>query len=331
MGWSSPVGKHAAIRALRRLAGAGVPAAVCISLVAAAPMPAAAGAPEPGYSGDPPLYGVTIDRIPRMKPLLSALAALPERPTARVYFDVGEPASYYASPVAEISRVGTVMGELLDSSDEKRIGVAAFQERVESYISQLGSSVGIWEMGNEVNGNWTGSYPDVAAKLTEAYEDVAAAGGRTALTLYANNFGPAHCGDGESELTPVQFTNSYVPSRVAQGLNYVFLSYYPTQCGGIEPSSAQVAEAMLALHALYPNAALGFGEVGLPRHATRRTLAQAGQIMSWAYSLAPGLPYYVGGYFWWYAVQDALSPKSPLAAGLTGAFAAESEALAAGP
>ena len=53
--------------------------------------------------------------------------------------------------------------------------------------------------------------------------------------------------------------------------------------------------------------------------------------MSWAYSLAPGLPYYVGGYFWWYAVQDALSPKSPLAAGLTGAFAAESEALAAGP
>lgn len=265
-----------------------------------------------------------------MKTLLGALAALPERPTARVYFDVGEPASYYAAPVAEISRVASVMGELLDSSDEKRIGVAAFQERVESYIAALGSSVGIWEIGNEVNGNWTGSYADVAAKLTEAYEDVAAAGGRTALTLYANSFGPEHCGDGESELTPVQFTNSYVPSRVAKGLDYVFLSYYPTQCGGIEPSSAQVAEAMVALHALYPNAALGFGEVGLPHRAARRTLAQAEQIMSWAYSLAPGVPYYVGGYFWWYAVQDALSPRAPLAGSLRESFAAESAALAAG-
>lgn len=265
-----------------------------------------------------------------MKTLLGALAALPERPTARVYFDVGEPASYYAAPVAEISRVGTVMGELLDSSDEKRIGVAAFQERVESYIAALGSSVGIWEIGNEVNGNWTGSYADVAAKLTEAYEDVAAAGGHTALTLYANSFGPEHCGDGESELTPVQFTNSYVPSRVAKGLDYVFLSYYPTQCGGREPSSAQVAEAMVALHALYPNAALGFGEVGLPHRAARRTLAQAEQIMSWAYSLAPGVPYYVGGYFWWSAVQDALSPRAPLAGSLRESFAAESAALAAG-
>jgi hypothetical protein len=87
---------------------------------------------------------------------------------------------------------------------------------------------------------------------------------------------------------------------------------------------------MVALHALYPNAALGFGEVGLPHRAARRTLAQAEQIMSWAYSLAPGVPYYVGGYFWWYAVQDALSPRAPLAGSLRESFAAESAALAAG-
>jgi hypothetical protein len=31
------------------------------------------------------------------------------------------------------------------------------------------------------------------------------AGGRTALTLYANDFGPDHCGDGHAELTPVRF------------------------------------------------------------------------------------------------------------------------------
>ncbi len=278
-----------------------------------------------------PLFGVTIDRTSGLKNALAALQALPDRPTARVYFDVHEPASYYAGPVRALDGPSTVMGELLDSSDERSITVAGYQERVESYLSTLGADVGIWEIGNEVNGNWTGGYAEVAAKLTEAYDDVAAAGAPAALTLYANEFGPQHCGDGEAELTPVQFSQQYVPANVAQGLSYVFLSYYPTQCGGIEPSSEVVAQEMVRLHALYPHASLGFGEVGLPRRASRRTTALAEQVMSWAYSLSPGLPYYVGGYFWWYASQDALGPRAPLRSALAAGFEAESAALGAGP
>ena len=76
---------------------------------------------------------------------------------------VHEPASYYADAVSELDSVGTVMGELLDSSDAKHIGVASFQQRVESYLSVLGATVGIWEVGNEVNGDWTGPYADGAA------------------------------------------------------------------------------------------------------------------------------------------------------------------------
>jgi hypothetical protein len=111
----------------------------------------------------------------------------------------------------------------------------------------------------------------------------------------------------------------------------VFLSYYPTQCAGIEPTSEAVAQEMVRLHALYPNASLGFGEVGLPRRASRATTALAEQVMSWAYSLSPGLPYYVGGYFWWYASQDALGAKAPLRSTLAAAFEDESTALGAGP
>ena len=44
----------------------------------------------------------------------------------------------------------------------------AFQSRVQSYLATLGASVGIWEIGNEVNGNWTGTCATGAAKLTEA-------------------------------------------------------------------------------------------------------------------------------------------------------------------
>jgi len=294
-------------------------------LLALAAWPAAAPA-----AGDAPLYGVTVDRITHLEETTAALAALPFRPTTRVYFSVGEPASYYTQALAHIDPVSAVMGELLDSSDEQSISTEAFQARVEAYLHTLGSEVDIWEVGNEVNGNWTGSYPAVAAKLTEAYEDVASAGGTTALTLYANNFGPNNCGDGPAEPTPLQFAQQYVPSQVADGLNYVFLSYYPTECRRIEPTSEAVASYMRQLHAVFPNAALGFGEVGLPHAARRATVAKAEQIMRWAYSLNPGLPYYVGGYFWWYGAEDALRSGAPLAGALREAFEDESDALAPG-
>lgn len=102
------------------------------------------------------------------------------------------------------------------------------------------------------------------ATVAAAYDAVAAAGGETALTLYANDFGPDHCGDGPSELTPVQFARRWIPGSIARGLDYVLLSYYPTQCGGRKPSTAAVAAHLRRLHALFLKAALGFGEVGLP-------------------------------------------------------------------
>ncbi len=281
-------------------------------------------------SAEPPLYGVTLDKVAHLERLLGELAVLPERPTTRIYFDRRSPASSYQQAVHEIHAVSAVMGELLDSSDEKAESVAEFQSRTLSYLSTLSADVDIWEIGNEVNGNWTGPYEAVAAKLIEAYEDVAATGAATALTLYANSFGPEHCGDGASEPTPVQFTERYVPAGVADGLDYVLLSYYPTECGGREPDTSEVSQELQRLHALYPNAALGFGEVGLPRPAARRTLATAEQIMRWAYSLDPGLPYYIGGYFWWYGAEDALRPKALLRGVLAEAFLLEAGALGGG-
>ena len=274
-----------------------------------------------------PLYGVTIDSIGQIKTIVSGERRLPEQPTTRVYFNVSEPASYYRAAVSDLDSVSNVMGELLDSSDATHITASAFQTRVESYLSTLGSAVTIWEVGNEVNGNWTGPYGDGSAKLTEAYVDVAAHGATAALTLYANEFAPDNCGDGVSELTPVQYSEQYVPTSVRQGLAYVFESYYPTQCRNTYPTNAQVAAEMQQLHALYPNALLGFGETGLPHPATRRTLASAERVMSWAYGLNPGLPYYVGGYFWWYGRQDIFTHRKLLASHLAAAFRSETFAL----
>jgi hypothetical protein len=73
------------------------------------------------------------------------------------------------------------------------------------------------------------------------------------------------------------------------------------------------------LHAIFPNAALGFGEVGLPRPVNSSSASGAQQIMTWAYPLRLALPGYIGGYFCWYGAEDALLPGSLLAEALRSA------------
>ncbi len=182
-----------------------------------------------------PLYGVTIDSS-RTGRHARSLAALPSRPTTRVYFNAHEPASHYVPALARIDGVSAVMGELLDSSEEKWIIDRSLSGARRVLPGDTWREVNVWEVGNEVNGNWTGPYPDVAAKLTEAYDDVAASGAASALTLYANNFGPDNCGDGSGRVDAGAVRPAVRPERGRRRLSYVLLSYYPTQCGGREPT-----------------------------------------------------------------------------------------------
>jgi hypothetical protein len=184
-----------------------------VLLLAIAAPTLALGATASAQASAAPLFGVTVDSIAQLKSTSSALGALPRRATTRVVFDVQQPAGYYAAAVAQIHKLSAVMGELLDSSDEKSISTGALRTRAQEYVATLGAGVDIWEVGNEVNGNWTGEYAVVEEKLTAAFEAARSAGGRAALTLYANNFGPDNCGDGSAELTPLQFSERYVPPR----------------------------------------------------------------------------------------------------------------------
>ncbi len=271
-----------------------------------------------------PLYGVTADSVATSGAIDAAARALPHMAVTRVYFNVREPATYYAAAVRALQPVSYVMGELLDSSDFRHITTGTYNKRVKSYLSVLGNSVDVWEIGNEVNGNWTGRYAAVGAKLTTAYDDVHAAGRRSALTLYYN----IGCGDGAAELDPIAFTQRYVPTAVRDGLDYVLLSYYEGECRNIRPSAAIWSAYFARLHALYPHASVGFGEIGMAEPATASTLATARSLMAYYYGLDIALPYYVGGYFWWYYDEDCLpAGTKPLWSTLQSAFASESAAL----
>ncbi len=271
-----------------------------------------------------PLFGVTVDNVANLSDIVASSRALSHMPVTRVYFNVREPATYYASALRTLDPVSYVMGELLDSSDSRHIGTAAYSKRVKSYLSVLGNSVDVWEIGNEINGNWTGRYKAVENKLTAAYEDVASSGKRTAVTLYYN----IGCGDGPAELDPITFSEKYVPAPVRSGLDYVLLSYYEGDCKGIRPTAATWTAYFAQLHDLYPHALLGFGEIGMDKPATSSTLGTAQSLMRYYYGLDIGLPYYVGGYFWWYYDEDCLPlATKPLWATLQSGFASEAAAL----
>src|SRR5664280_1642384 len=87
------------------------------TMAASPAQPSAATRPGPS----PVLYGITIDEVGHLEEIVGSLATLPYRPTTRVYFDAQQPAQYYAPALAQIHSVSGVMGELLDSSDEKSI------------------------------------------------------------------------------------------------------------------------------------------------------------------------------------------------------------------
>ncbi len=62
--------------------------------------------------------------------------------------------------------------------------------------------------------------------------------------------------------------------------------------------------------------------------ATAKTLAAAKSLISYYYGLDVKLPYYVGGYFWWYFKEDRVSYTSkPLWTTLEAGLRSEAAAI----
>jgi hypothetical protein len=97
-----------------------------------------------------------------------------------------------------------------------------------------------------------------------------------------------------------------VSPAVRAGLDYVLLSYYEGDCRGVRPSAATWTAYFQQLHALYPNALLGFGEIGLANPVAAKTLKSAESLVRHYYGLSIKLRYFAGGYFWWYSTEDGL-------------------------
>lgn len=262
-----------------------------------------------------PLYGATLDNVAKLSAIVTATKALCRMPTYRIVFDEWVAASYYAPAIAALQPISYILGEILDSSYVPAYTLAQYTARVQEYLAAHGNTVDIWEVGNEINGDWLGPTSDVVAKMTSAYNLVKTAGKRAALTLYYT--APGYT-DAAHEM--FNWAQANIPATMKSGLDYVLVSYYEQDNGNKRPTPAEWQTVFQKLRAMFPNAKLGFGEVGLTKPATSTTLSKAQAMLTYYYSLAPAVPGYIGGYFWWYFYEDCLPTTKPLFATLNAAL-----------
>jgi hypothetical protein len=261
-----------------------------------------------GPGGIDRIWGVTVDDITQIDAIVESLAALPQKPTVRVVFDKEQTPADYADAVAKLHAVAFVMGEIVDSSDVAAIPLDAYEKRVTDYVTALGGSVDLWEIGNEINGDpWLGPTGEVVPKMTGAYQIAKGLGKTTALTLYYNQdcwASPDH--------EMFAWTDANVPAEMKQGLDYVLVSFYEDDCNGIQPDWPSVFDK---LGAMFPAAKIGFGECGTMDPAKKA------EYVDRYYRTKIGHPRYIGGYFWWYFAEDMVPKSQPLWTTLASAIA----------
>ena len=244
------------------------------------------------------IKGVTLDSIADLKDSLDALESLGTPVVTRLVFDEWMPASFYEDAVTRLSEKSFVMGEILDSNYVKQYSVKQYKARIREYIKTLGTKVDLWEVGNEINGEWLGKSQTVIAKITSAYDEVKKAGLKTALTLYYN---PDCWEKPENEM--FLWAEQNIPSRIKQGLDYVWVSYYEDDCNGYQPDWVEV---MSRLGKLFPESKFGIGECGTSDPRKKEDFIKK------YYAIHPDVPRFVGGYFWWYFKADMVPKTKPL-------------------
>jgi hypothetical protein len=296
--------------------------------------PAAFGGTIAGRSVPSPIYGVTLDDVSKPAAEVNSLGQMAQVPTARIVFDAGVRPSYYLKPIQQLRNVAYIMGELVDSSYMRQYTVNQIASWTQSYTKALGNLVDIWEIGNEVNGNWLGS--NTLAKIEAMYDVVSAQGGATALTFFYegepsepnNCIAADHGGNDMFTWIRQQFQlnlpanqRSSETEKIRLNVNYVLVSWYPDQCPGENPNWPAV---YAKLASLFPNAKVGFGELGTanPENGSSYEVNEISTYYPMGKTLASLPASYIGGYFWWHSAEEMVPWPGSLGLALNSALAA---------
>jgi hypothetical protein len=212
------------------------------------------------------MYGVTVDDLSNLPEIVDSLQKLPVRPWVRIVFHIEDDHTRYRRAVAEISKVSAgIVGQPADSTYVARLSLKAYSRRFRKFVDAF-PEIDLWEIGNEINGDWLGAA--VSSKIDAAFDIVKNAGRRSVLVPYWNR---RTCADRNGYW--LTWIDQNVSAKVKSGADYVLVSVYGMDCSGSEPSPSDVGRFYARLGQLFPHAALGIGEIGGSERASRRQRA----------------------------------------------------------
>ncbi len=258
----------------------------------------------------PWIWGITIDD-PRsnMAEIRDAIGSFDQQMTTRIVFDEWVPATAYRAAVDNIAAVSFTQGMLLDSYYVSEYSIADYLARADEYFREFGPVIDLWEVGNEVNGEWLGDSRDVARKVIGANRLAHSRGLKTAITLYWN--GPYNGGkpsefncweDPDHQM--FKWVTDNLPASTRSNFDCVWVSYYEDDCLDLQPDWPAVFDT---LGLLFPHSALGIGECGTLFPARKESY-----IDRYYRDLDAAHPRFAGGFFWWYGKQDFVPKSKPL-------------------
>ena len=264
-----------------------------------------------------PLRGITITSIKDIDQTLSVIRSSEKKLTVRVVIQPNVSMDEYKRAIEALRPHAYIMVEILDATNWTPASAESLSSITEEAIEALGDKVDIWEVGNELNGSWLGNSPQEINKKVEAtYDVVKRHGGRTAITL---NYW-SHRGCYEKSWEDLDSYVGTMPEKLHQ-VDYMFLSVYEFSCTPAQqPSSSDLAEALKSLGKTFPSAKLGIGEIaanGPDDEKAESDLKTKKRIAKRYYGMHNELAQavgsrYVGGYFWWYFYEDAVTRNAPM-------------------
>ncbi len=247
------------------------------------------------------ILGITIDdswyETVKLEAVVNALKNMKTKPTVRIVMSKDEPVSMYIPIFEKIGKVAYILACPVDSYDMKSYKtVYSYKKRFKTAYETLGKYTAMWEIGNEINGeDWLGKDPKlIADKVAAAYDFIKSKGGITVLTAYA--FAPEM-----QKIEMIDWLKTYLPPRIKNNVDYLLVSYYEDDNEGFQPDWWKI---FAVLENIFPNSKLGIGECGsTDENADEKTKLS---MIRHYYGMPKYTKNFIGGYFWWYWVQDCV-------------------------
>ncbi|WP_067143229.1 hypothetical protein [Oceanivirga salmonicida] len=246
------------------------------------------------------IYGITIndsyDENIEIDEIVNAIKDMPVVPTVRIVMSYDIEPEEYLEVFKKIHSVAYVMAEPVDSYVmNKYTNVKDYIKRYEKSYEILSPYVDIWEIGNEINGDWLGDNQKlIVNKMIAAYNFIREKGAVTALTSY-------YIVPDKNENKMLDWLEKHVPKNMKDGLDYLFVSYYEDDNNGYNPNWEKI---FLEVSERFPKQKIGIGECGISNNNS--SLEEKLKIINKYYGMPVYTKNFVGGYFWWYWVDDSI-------------------------